>query len=750
MDSLIIQQSPALRNVPTNALKNVILAKKTLFYGVNGAGKTTICNLLADIENLRFKEGKTPKNAYAFTADWASETVGEFVQGGSAPSIATVVMGEGAKEVERQLKDIEGAIEDETIKYSEKAASVKEFENRQDQLVDKVFDGIRKELEPLCDSLAARKFNRRKIRETLERGNNTALSPSEVRTALAVSSAEVLPQVKVSEFKSRWTPSVRLKELIEKPVATKSRLVVTRWVKEGFDSHFAGDECRFCGNVVTESRVKALAEAIESAEESVNDEIGKAIKDASDARQAVLDWIRSVEQVDIEESDEIENFRAIKLEVLQKSRQILKSIDDFRDCATDRKANPSLPVNCPEPLAELLEESSEYKHFMNAIEEINLGRASLDARRETAVENLKRHCCSTDGAGWGELETSLRSAVSEKLECESTLSGLRLEKRQAEEKLSTTKEVADFISHGLAVVLGEANLTVKESEDGKSYELQRVGEKATFLSEGEKKLVSLLYFCSTLREPHNSSQMAESLVIFDDLASELDQTRQANISRFIDDVIRELNNQPLAVCYFTHSSAFLRQKLIQMGKKVRKGREKGAAPNAEVYEVYKLLPFGSETGKTKVKAWPEQALSLGTDYEFAFYKVCTAITALNSEAESDDFDMLVGNYCRKILEVFSEFKRPVDDKFGKRVEQMIQSDRGENSISPALSRKINALCHSFLALENPLWSRQNIINAVKDTLQFVYHFDALHLELMVKRVASNDVWNDVAAIVRNS
>jgi len=733
-----------------NALKDVLLAKKTVFYGVNGAGKTTICNLLADFENLTFKEGKTPKNAYAFTSDWVSETVGEFVQGGSAPSIATVAIGEGAKEAEQQLKSIEGAINDERIKYDEKAASVEEFENRRDRLVDKVFNGIRKELETRCDSLTARKFNRRKIREMLEKGNNTALSPSEVQTALAVSTAEVLPQVDVSEFKSRWIPSFRLKELIEEPVDSKSRLVATRWVKEGLDSHHAGDECQFCGNVVTESRIEALTAAIESAEKSVSHEIGKAINDASDASRAITDWIRSVERVDVEESDGIENFRAIKLEVLQKSRQILTTIDGFKECATDRKANPNLPVNCPEPLVEPLEKSSEYQRFMNVIEKINLGRVRLEDRKRAAVEILRKHCCSTDGEGWIELGTSLRNAVSEKQECEKTLNGLDLKKRQAEEKLSTTKEVADFISHGLAVVLGEKNLTVKESEDGKSYELQRVGDKATFLSEGEKKLVSLLYFCATLREPHNSSQMAESLIIIDDLASELDQTRQANTSRFIEDVIGDLSNQPLAVCYFTHSSAFLRQKLIQIGRKVRKGREVGATPKAEVYEVYKLPSFGNETGKTKVRAWPDQALSLGTDYEFAFYKVCTAISTLSRESESDDFDMLVGNYCRKILEVFSEFKRPVDDKFGIRVEQMIQSDGGENCVSPALSRKINALCHSFLALENPLWSRQNIINAVKDTLQFVYHFDPSHLELMVKRVAGNDVWNDVAAIVKSS
>lgn len=747
METLTITSSPKLRGVPADALKGVRLASKTLFYGVNGSGKTTICDILREPEKIEFSSGVKPKFVHAFTGEWMHNTVGEFVSGGSAPAVTTVAIGKGVAEIETEIQNATRKVEAQKKIVAENHDKAKQLDKRQEKVLDSVFNGARKALGARCEALGPRRFNRAHIKEFLNTGANEILSKSEVDRCLAVSNMATRPQIEIPQLGGIWAPTEKHKEMIETPVLTRGNVVLNSWIREGFDRHSAGDDCEFCGNTVTKERLEQLEIAIAEIHETLDSELLAAIQSAEDSLGRLNEWGYSVRQLRVEDGDGVESFEECKAKALNAASDYVENLKEFRDCAVERRDNPHGKVRCPSVMGEKFDQSSAFHDFVAALAAVNENRLNLEERKADSFKRLKAHCCSTDGAGWNELIEERKEVDREKSEALRDLEKAEDDLRIAEDKLSTTVWVAEFIDDGLRRVLGEGNLSVEQSQDGTRYVLKRLGEKATFLSEGEKKLVALLYFCSTLYEPETKSTLSESIIVFDDLASELDYARQANISRFIDRAIGKLSIAPLSVCYFTHSSEFLRQKLPAFRDKIFASERRGKVPNVAVYEVYKTPGWGQLGGATTVAAWSKRALAINTEYDFALYKVCAAAVALRAPNRTEQIDFLVGNYCRKVLEVFSEFKRPGGDSFGQRVNEMMEQGEYQKPLPAGLSRSINELCHSHLSKENPLWTQQFSILAIYSTLRFLYCFDAVHLELMVHRLLGKEEWEHIKPLV---
>ena len=747
MENLTITSSPKLRGVPANALKGVRLAPKTLFYGVNGSGKTTICDILKEPEKIEFSSGVKPKYVYAFTEEWMRNTVGEFVSGGSAPAVTTVAIGEGVAAVETEIRNASREVEERTKSVLENHDKVEQLDKRQEKVLDSVFNGVRKALEPRCEALGPRRFNRARIKEVLSNGANEILSESEVERCLAVANMATRPQIEILQLGALWAPTEEHKKIIETPVVASGEIALNSWIREGFDRHSAGDDCEFCGNTVTRERLELLENAIATVRQSLDDVVLTAIQSAEDSLEQLNEWTDFVRRIRIEDGDGIDGFEERKAKALNAASEYAENLKEFRDFAVERRDNPHKKFVCPSVRGEKFDQSDAYDDFAKSLVAVNENRLNLEGRKADSLRKLKVHCCSMDGVEWNELIEERKQLDRERSEALRDLEQAKDVLRQAEGKLSTTVWVANFIDDGLKRVLGEGNLSVEQSEDGSRYELKRLGEKATFLSEGEKKLVALLYFCSTLYESETKSTISESIVLFDDLASELDQTRQANISRFIDGAISKLNIAPFSVCYFTHSSEFLRQKLPKFRDKIFASERAGKTPNVAVYEVYKIPELEQKSATTTVVAWSKQALTINTEYDFALYKVCAAAVALQPPNRSEEVDLLVGNYCRKVLEVFSEFKRPGGDSFGKRLNEMLEQSAPQKPLPPGLSKNINELCHSYLDKDNPLWSHQFSISAIYLTLTFVYCFDPVHLELMVRRLLGKEKWETIKLLV---
>lgn len=161
-----------------------------------------------------------------------------------------------------------------------------------------------------------------------------------------------------------------------------------------------------------------------------------------------------------------------------------------------------------------------------------------------------------------------------------------------------------------------------------------------------------------------------------------------------------------------------------------KGRTEGSkttSASAAFYEIYKEMYSGlNET--TKVEPWDLEALELTSDYALSFFLTLKNIKKVfNGEPVSYG----TGNYCRKVLEGFTEFKSPQQDQFGSRLDAICTAS--DISISPSLSRLVNHLSHSNLDQQSGVLSRQETQDGLIQTLLFVHEIDNDHFDKMIRK-----------------
>lgn len=103
---ILVQGNEPVRNVAKDALSEVTLLGDSVFFGINGSGKSTISEVLSGASTLKWKEAKneSPLQVVAFDDRWRKERVGEFIEGGTAEGVTTVKLNEDAKELETQIR----------------------------------------------------------------------------------------------------------------------------------------------------------------------------------------------------------------------------------------------------------------------------------------------------------------------------------------------------------------------------------------------------------------------------------------------------------------------------------------------------------------------------------------------------------------------------------------------------------------------------------------------------------------------
>src|SRR5699024_11085669 len=266
---------------------------------------------------------------------------------------------------------------------------------------------------------------------------------------------------------------------------------------------------------------------------------------------------------------------------------------------------------------------SRYLSLSEAHAETNKQIMQHSANKEQAIKQLKEHCCAKDGGGW-KTATEVVSAVQEDLDAAKQREiSAKKHLNKLQQEVSTTADTAQFLDQNLSLILGENTLRVEEGNLGEGYRISSHLQRADAMSEGEKKLVSLLYFCAEFLTEDRQRSMANTVVIFDDLGSELDEPRLLTVDRFIADHFKD--PKPAALVYFTHSHTYLKILQSRLGDRAVSSTNKGTdtLPKAIFYEVYKDNFMGGKQ-TTLCRQWDDEAIKLTNDYWLSFYMVLRA------------------------------------------------------------------------------------------------------------------------------
>ena len=296
--------------------------------------------------------------------------------------------------------------------------------------------------------------------------------------------------------------------------ALKSNHNAAAWVQEGMQLHNAGDRCLFCDGVYTEERVDRLNrhfdESLRQVQQTIDRLDTQLVKYEEQCEQFVkgLEPPKSLDEVRtkcwLDHTDAIRCTIAAVKERLVSLRQQLagKREELFRpltleESNTDSAVSGNMDV---EPLNVIIREHNSdidnYDQLKNQV---------CSDVVQYYVEQVREDYAASKGAVQ-EAESKLNSAKQQ-------LNANKTELQQLKSSQQNHAHFAQLLTTDLHHYFGRDELTFEISDDN-GYVIQRNGEKAEHLSEGEQRSIALLYFLRDIES--NGANLRERIVVFDD------------------------------------------------------------------------------------------------------------------------------------------------------------------------------------------------------------------------------------------
>lgn len=572
-----VKSNDSLRNVAEDSLKGIQLLADSVFFGINGAGKTTVCEVpsRASTFNDNRKGNSEPIRVYAFDNQWRREKVGDFVEGGAAQGVTTVALSDDASDLKKEIRKAQEEWESARKDVAAKQEIVDDKRKSLDGIVEKVANGVWKELKEQCVALRGKRFVSTQISKLLEQGESLPLDSNGVEEKIGIANSDDPGSLQgLPSLPDGWVFSDELwQKTVEKSSTTqKAAVVINDWVREGINKHKVGDSCQFCGGAVTEKRLSILKDAIRLAKAQTPILVQNQLAECQDSISALEQFQRSLIAVNLDTSIYSAGLTRMKDDVELETRRVLEELNRAKNLLEERANNPHGSVNGKKPDIQFSELQKKYEALQDRHAKAYEKISKHPANKESAINSLKRHCCAVDGAGWSEAKKAHDDAVKAQQPVQEAERDAKNRLDKLKRQVSTTAATAEFLDEALCMILGDRNLRVSEGATGEGYRITRQGEKASGMSEGEKKLVSLLYFCAEFLAEDRKQSLKNSVVIFDDLGSELDEARLLAVDRFISGHFQ--NPKPASLVYFTHSHMYLKILQSRLADKITPKRER--------------------------------------------------------------------------------------------------------------------------------------------------------------------------------
>jgi wobble nucleotide-excising tRNase len=293
---------------------------------------------------------------------------------------------------------------------------------------------------------------------------------------------------------------------------------------------------------------------------------------------------------------------------------------------------------------------------------------------------------------------------------EKDLSKLTIEIESLELKVKNELIALTEINSNLSLFLGEDNIKLNPLDLG-GYELQRNGETAKNISEGEKTAIALVYFMAKLKEQNN--KIEDSIIVLDDPISSFDSNHLFHANYFIKSNCESAKQ----LFIFTHNFQFFTLlKEWALGNndteyyvtKTKKSKEikEGYIENADIAIKY----FSSE-------------------YHFLFSEIKKYI----EKPDKSYFNIhVISNLSRQLLESFLTFK------YGrKKLEKCFDEVKDFKDIDK-VRKFVNAFSHrtdgssSISGFNDNLFAEADKI--VPLVLDLIKHLDSIHYNSMIARL----------------
>ena len=744
---------------------NTDFARFNVIYGGNGSGKSTLAALLTEVAKGDWSDGTilTVKDDNQHTRDIRSKDealatrlcifntdyINTNLKLDSGETESLLYLGKENIDNQNRREELETAIDEansSTIPQLKK--QLKAAGDKCNEIGTKGATKVAGKLQGVDVSYGGRRYKRPKFIKALD---DALQSPSR-----DMSDFDVDQQIKritspttdrITELSNLSIPltdiATQVSRVLARTVtseaidALKSNHNAATWVQEGMQLHNAGDRCLFCNGVYTEERVDRLNrhfdESLRQVQQTIDRLNTQLVKYEEQCEQFVkgLEPPKSLDEVRtkcwLDHTDAIrctiaavkERLAFLRQQLACKREELFQSLT-LEESNTDSAVSGNADV---EPLNVIIREHNSdidnYDQLKNQV---------CSDVVQYYVEQVREDYTASKNAAQ-EAESKLNSAQ-EQLEAN------KAELQRLKNSQQDLAHFAQLLTTDLKRYFGRDELTF-ELSDGDAYSIQRNGEKAEHLSEGEQRSIALLYFLRDIES--NGANLRERIVIFDDPVSSVDDGAATGAFAYIwDKCIDKKQNGVGQLIVLTHNFDFFRRWVNRLASLKRMS---GDARNLVSYSVSELRVNSSSSSASihvrtpELVRWdkPWKYALLRSEYHYLFWRAATELEkwhkcSLNVLREYDA--AILPNVCRRLLEGFASFRCPQKiGNFEAQMKEMLDQSQG-SAKRTYLVRFLHEYSHNEQCDPNKHLQLLETPRIIEDIFSFIREIDGDHYKAM--------------------
>ena len=648
------------------------LSQFNYFFGENGSGKTTIGRVIAAVDAhpgccLRW-EGEEQSEVLVYNKDFVEKNFVPYDEGaeGSGEIRGIFTLGEEEKGIREAIdsakREIDG-LEKEIQKDKKTLGNAEEGKIGELETLEQDFTKIcwerTKELRQgkLRQIFGGQGLNsQKKFREHVLRqsGANKAelleLAGLEAKVEqisdnpTRKDSVEALSSASVEALSAHENNPVMKKRVVGKEDVDIAKMIEklgnSDWIRQG-RQYFHNDTCPFCQQSTAEAFAEQLNEYFDEESERDMRLIDQLEQDYSQAANAILARLGALVESppDFLDSASFRGLRDAFARVIEKNTEAIDK----------KKREPSREIELSPSADELSKIQASLAAANKRIGDHNDMVDNLDARLSSLRDEVWQYIVGRD------LRNEIEQYAKGKENLEKAIGNLKGKISERERQIQDKKEEIKGLNRRITSVMPtieEINGWLKgfnfegfrlvATQDEKNYRLVRANgaDVKDDLSEGEKTLVTFLYFYHLLKGAHTEGGLGAGarVVVFDDPVSSLDSNSLFIVSTLIKELCSEVKEGSgiKQVIVLTHNAYFYKQVLYPSPL--------GVLQDKAQKRFFVVRKMGMES---HVEPWKESPIQ-------SHYELLWADLKWKQEASSDSKVRAVSiqNTMRRILEYY--------------------------------------------------------------------------------------------------
>ncbi|MBK8954975.1 MAG: AAA family ATPase [Saprospiraceae bacterium] len=520
------------------------------------------------------------------------------------------------------------------------------------------------------------------------------------------------------------------------------------WVKQGFELHKSKNEkhnCLFCSNPIDAEFLNTLS--------------GHFSKDYEDLQSAIVIFKNEINKIKLSNeglyllSTKAELYPDLQGKFEEQSLKLEEIIDKTNTwietaiSKLNEKYNSTLIIisNPDKPEEYFVKYNSVIKELNKIIEKHNDKIQNHSKEVSNSKEKIELHLIATalKSRDYPKMISEFEDSAKIEKQTLQAVNKLNMEIAELEKQTSNIGKAIRQINKHLKEFFGKEEILLELDKDKKGYIINREGDQAINLSEGEKTAIAFSYFLVKVGE--NDSKSNEQIVFIDDPISSFD-------SNFIFHCFSLIKNHFTNVGQLfisTHNFQLfnlVKDWFVRKNKGIEddnKDRLINGKPVKEINcEFYMIKPILNEsTRKSKFTILDSTLRDYKSEYSFLF----SLLNEFSKKSEEPTFEEIynIANIGRRFFEIYADFKVPTNkieskDKIDRIVAEINKLKENEDEkISKVDCDKVFWLINWFSHNSDPTSAiehkdKSESKDAIKILLKIVKESDPKHFEILLK------------------